>query len=160
MSTKEDKREIIGYCRVSTSSQREDLERQVSNVESYCYAKGYSFSIIKDLGSGLNYNKKGLNELLDKIMNDEVKLIVINYKDRLLRYGFELVEKICKKHNVEIEIINTTDDIPFQEELVNDVLEIITVYSAKLYGSRSHKNKKNLEECKKMFNLKNDNDLS
>lgn len=74
----------------------------------------------------------------------------MNYKDRLVRNGFELIEKVCRMHNVEIEIINLSEDNN-QNELVEDVLAIITVYSAKLYGSRSHKNKVINETNKKLF---------
>ena len=77
---------------MSSYKQKDDLERQIENVKTYMIAKGYSYDIITDIGSGINYNKKELNELIDLITNTEVKNIVILYKDRLLRFGFELVE--------------------------------------------------------------------
>ena len=77
---------------MSSYKQKDDLERQIENVKTYMIAKGYSFDIIADIGSGINNNKKGLNELIDLIINTEVEKIVILYKDRLLRFGFELVE--------------------------------------------------------------------
>lgn len=132
----------IGYCRVSSSDQKEDLTRQIDNVSQYCIARGYQFKIISDLGSGLNYNKKGLKELIELICSNSVERIVVNYKDRLIRFGFELIEQLCVIHKVEIEIINHTEDKSYEEELVEDVLSVITVFSAKLYGSRSHKAKK------------------
>lgn len=85
---KKDKK-IIGYCRVSSNKQKDDLETQIENVKTYMIAKGYSFDIISDIGSGINYNKKGLNQLIDMITNSEVDKIVILYKDRLLRFGFD-----------------------------------------------------------------------
>ena len=80
----------MGYCRVSSNKQKDDLERQIENVKTYMYAKGYSFEIVSDIGSGINYNKKGLNQLISMITSYEVDRIVILYKDRLLRFGYEL----------------------------------------------------------------------
>ena len=144
-------RYTVGYCRVSTYPQKDDLQRQIDCVSNYCIAKGYQFKIITDIGSGLNYKKPGLNKLLELICTGQIDRIVLNYKDRLVRNGFELIEKICKMHNVSIEIINLIEDNN-QNELVEDVLAIITVYSAKLYGSRSHKNKIITDTNKQLFN--------
>ena len=87
---------VVGYCRVSTPSQKDDLKTQVENVKTYMIAKGYQYEIIEDIGSGINYNKKGLKQLIDMINNQEVSKIVILYKDRLIRFGYELIlaEKI------------------------------------------------------------------
>lgn len=95
-----------------------------------------------DLGSGMNYRKKGLTQLLDAILDDRVGRLVITHKDRLLRFGAELVFAVCEAKNVEVVIINQGTDRTFEQELVEDVLEIVTVFSARLYGARSHKNKK------------------
>ena len=141
----------VGYCRVSTNTQQDDLECQIDNVSNYCIANGYQFKIIKDIGSELNYKKPGLTHLIELICTNQIDRIVINYKDRLVRNGFELIEQICRLHNVTIEIINLTENIN-TNELVEDVLSIITVYSAKLYGSRSHKNKVINDTNKKLFN--------
>lgn len=94
---------VIGYCRVSTPAQKDDLQTQVENVKSYMYAKGYKFEIITDVGSGINYKKKGLRELVNKINNHEVSTVVILYKDRLVRFGFELLEYLCEINGVNIE---------------------------------------------------------
>ena len=149
---KENKKLTIGYCRVSSSDQKEDLKKQVENVSSYCIANGYQFKIIEDLGSGLNYKKKGLRELLALIENREIERIVINYKDRLIRFGYEMLEEICKLNGVKIEVINHSEDKTYEEELVEDVLSIITLFSSKLYGSRSHKTKEITETNKQLFN--------
>jgi excisionase family DNA binding protein len=141
----------IGYCRVSSSDQKEDLERQVTTVSNYCSAKGYQFKIIQDLGSGLNYNKKGLKELISLVCEREIDRIVVNYKDRLIRYGYEIIEELCELNGVRIEVINHTDDKTYEQELVDDVLSIITVFSSKLYGSRSHMVKQIQEQSKEMF---------
>ena len=134
-------RPTVAYARVSSHDQKEDLQRQVHMLEIYCSSKGWSFSITKDLGSGMNYNKRGLKQLLEQIMNGQIGRLVITHKDRLLRFGAELVFSLCEVKNVEVVIINQGDEPSFEEELAKDVLEIITVFSARLYGSRSHKNK-------------------
>ncbi len=141
----------IGYCRVSSSDQKEDLKRQVDNVTNYCIANGYQFRLIEDLGSGLNYKKKGLKELLVLIESREVERIVVNYKDRLMRFGYEMLEEICRLNNVKIEVINHSEDKTYEEELVEDVLSIITVFSSRLYGSRSQKTRKIIKTNKQMF---------
>ena len=138
-------KKIIGYCRVSSQKQKDDLERQVDNVKTYMLAKGYSFEIITDIGSGINYNKKGLNKLLDMVSNNQVDKIVIMYKDRLVRFGYELLENICTKHNTTIEIIDNTERTE-EQELVEDLIQIITLFSCRLQGKRAHKSKKILKE--------------
>ena len=143
-------RMTVGYARVSTNEQKEDLKRQIQLIENYCSSHGYKFDIISDIGSGLNYNKKGIKQLIELIESDSIDRLVISYKDRLLRFGSEILFQMCDYHNVEVVIINSMDNT-FENELVDDVLSIITVYSAKLYGKRSHKNKKIIEENKKLF---------
>ncbi|WP_066636731.1 IS607 family transposase [Desulfolucanica intricata] len=143
----------IGYCRVSSGEQKADLARQVENVTQYCIAKGYQLQIITDIGSGLNYKKKGLKELLTLIQSNKVERVVINYKDRLIRFGYELLEQVCEFHGVAIEIINHTEDKTYEQELVEDIFSIIKVFSSRLYGSRSHKQKKIIEENKNLFTL-------
>ena len=142
MGDNSENRITIAYCRVSSSDQKEDLQRQIENVSQYCIANGYQFRVISDLGSGLNYKKKGLQELIELICSNSIERIVVNYKDRLIRFGVELIEQLCSIYNVKIEIINLTEDKSYEEELVEDVLSVITVFSAKLYGARSHKSKK------------------
>ena len=141
---KQEKR-TIGYARVSSNKQKDDLIRQVENLKTYMIARGYQFEIIEDIGSGINYNKKGLNKLINKITNREVDKIVILYKDRLLRFGFELIENLCKKYEVEIEIIDNTEKSE-EQELVEDLVQIITVFSCKLQGKRANKAKKMIKE--------------
>lgn len=138
-------KKTIGYCRVSSNKQKDDLERQIENVKTYMIAKGYSFEVVSDIGSGINYNKKGLNQLLGMIMNEEVERIVILYKDRLLCFGYELIENICSRYDVKIEIIDNTEKTE-EQELVEDMVQIVTVFSCKLQGKRANKAKKMIKE--------------
>lgn len=94
---------------MSSSKPKDDFERQIENVKTYMIAKGYSFEIISDIGSGINYNKKGLNQLIELIITSQVEKIVILYKDRLLRFGFELIENLCIQFSTTIEIIDNTE---------------------------------------------------
>jgi predicted site-specific integrase-resolvase len=141
-------RKTIAYARVSSHDQEEDLERQKQVLELYCAKQGWTFEVIADLGSGMNYNKKGLKRLLDEIIDGKVGRLVIAHKDRLLRFGAELVFAICEAKDVEVLIINKGIDTTFEEDLAKDVLEIITVFSARLYGSRSRKNQKLLDSVR------------
>jgi len=138
-------RKTIAYARVSSHDQKDDLERQKKVLEVYCATQGWSFEIVSDLGSGMNYRKKGLKKLLDDIVEQRVGRLVIAHKDRLLRFGAELVFAICEARGVEVVIINQGEDASFEEDLAKDVLEIITVFSARLYGARSRKNQKLLD---------------
>ena len=143
----------IAYARVSSHDQKDDLIRQVQVLELYCAKAGFNYEVIQDLGSGMNYYKKGLTELLNLILEGQVKRLILTHKDRLLRFGAELIFAICEAKEVEVIIINKGDEnIKFEEELAKDVLEIITVFSARLYGSRSKKNKKLLEDMQGAIN--------
>jgi predicted site-specific integrase-resolvase len=139
---------VIGYCRVSSSKQKEALERQIENVKTYLFSRGYQFKIISDIGSGINYDKKGLNELIKLILQDQVSKIVILYKDRLVRFGYELIKNICDYKSVTIEIIDNTDKSE-EEEVVEDLIQIITVFSCRLQGKRANKTKKMIKELLK-----------
>lgn len=136
---------VIGYCRVSSNKQKDDLERQVENMKLYLMAQGKPFEIITDIGSGINYKKKGLKELLKRISQNNVEKVVVLYKDRLLRFGFELVEYMASLYNCDIEIIDNTEKSE-QQELVEDLVQIITVFSCKLQGKRANKARRMVEE--------------
>ena len=148
-----DNLKTIAYARVSSHDQKDDLIRQVQVLELYCAKAGFNYEVIQDLGSGMNYYKKGLTRLLNLILEGQVKRLILTNKDRLLRFGEELVFAICEAKEVEVIIINKGDEnIKFEEELAKDVLEIITVFSARLYGSRSKKNKKLLDDMQDAIN--------
>lgn len=139
---------VIGYARVSSKKQSDDLDRQVNNLKLYLDNKYQTYEIITDIGSGINYTKKGLQLLIEKINKKEVDIIVVLYKDRLLRFGFELIEYFARINNVKIEVldkVNKTQD----EELVEDLIQIITVVSYKIQGKRKNKTKELLEDFSK-----------
>lgn len=136
---------VIGYCRVSSNKQKDDLERQIENMKLYLTAQGKPFEIISDIGSGINYKKKGLKELMKRISQNKVDKVVVFYKDRLLRFGFELVEYIASLYDCDIEIIDHTEKTE-QQELVEDLVQIITVFSCKLQGKRANKARKLVKE--------------
>ncbi len=135
----------VCYARVSSYDQKADLERQAALLETYCAAHGWSFLVIRDLGSGMNYRKKGLHQLLEMILERRMQRLVLTHKDRLLRFGAELVFTLCELRGIEVVVIHQGEQPSFEEELAQDVLEIITVFSARLYGSRSRKHRKLLD---------------
>jgi len=145
-----DHRTTLAYARASSHDQKNDLERQKQVLELYCSSQGWIFEVISDLGSGMNYHKKGLKRLLSDIIDGKAGRLVLTHKDRLLRFGAELIFALCEARSVEVVILNQGEDSSFEEELAKDVLEIITVFSARLYGSRSRKNQKLLEGVKKV----------
>lgn len=140
-----DTKHTLLYARVSSHDQKDDLARQVSALQQFATANGWSYVTLTDLGSGMNYRKKGLTSLISMILNQEIDRLVITHRDRLLRFGAELIFSICEMHNIEVVIINRDENTTFEEDLVADVLEIITVFSARLYGARSRKAKKLIE---------------
>ena len=138
-------RKLVGYVRVSSKKQEDDLNRQKENLESYLKQTNQEYEIVSDIGSGINYNKPGLKKLIEKINKKEVDEIVVLYKDRLLRYGFELVEYFASLNNVKIRVLDKINKIE-DEELVEDLVQIITVFSCKLQGKRANKAKKMIKE--------------
>ena len=145
-------RSTLCYARVSSHDQKEDLVRQSAVLESFCAAHGWTYEIIHDLGSGLNYHKKGLRKIIKSICFGAVQRLVVTHKDRLMRFGAELIFSLCESFGTEVVIINAKEDTTFEDDLVQDVLEIITVFSARLYGARSRKNKKLLDALSEAAN--------
>jgi predicted site-specific integrase-resolvase len=138
-----DSRESYIYCRVSTPSQKEDLERQVE----YLRNKYPDFKIIKDIGSGINFKRKGFNSIINSAIKGNLKTLVVTHRDRLCRFGFELIERIIKEFsNGEIMVLNSEKTSP-EKELVDDLISIVTVFSSRIYGLRSHSLKKKIKEA-------------
>lgn len=134
-----DSRKIVIYTRVSTRNQTDDLEKQVNFLQTYVNAKGLiADEVIRDYGSGLNYNRKEWNQLLGEVMENKVKMILVSHKDRFVRFGFDWFEKFCNKFNVEIVVVKN-DKLSPHEELVQDIVSILHVFSCRLYGLRKYK---------------------
>jgi predicted site-specific integrase-resolvase len=138
VTTPESKRECIIYARVSSHDQKEDLERQITFLQS----RYPGYRVVKDIGSGINFKRKGFNSILESAIRGDLETIVVTHKDRLCRFGFELIENIFRLNNGKIVVLNDEEKSPDQE-LVEDVLSIITVFTSKLYGRRSHQHKGN-----------------
>ena len=131
-------KENICYCRVSSQKQKEDLDRQI-NLMKQLYP---SHRIISDIGSGLNFKRKGLQELINMAIKNQLDEIVVAYKDRLARFGFELIENIVKTHsNGKIKILNKSEEKTPSEELTEDIIAIMNVYVAKVNGLRKYEKK-------------------
>ena len=136
-----EQRKIIGYVRVSSNTQKDDLERQIDMIKSYARDLNWNVEILKDIGSGLNEKRKNYKKLLKMVINREVEKVIITYSDRLTRFGFETLKEFFKSYGTEIIVINKKYRTP-QEELVEDLITIISHFAGKLYGMRSHKYKK------------------
>lgn len=146
---KTNKRKIC-YCRVSSSKQKEDLKRQID----YMKNRYPTYEVISDIGSGLNFNRKGLNEIIDSAIKGEIEIVVIGYKDRLARFGYELIEKLIKDYsNGEIKIENKKEEETPTEEISKDIIAIMNVYVAKMNGLRKYK-KEIVKEVEKGINKK------
>jgi putative resolvase len=125
----------VCYCRVSTHEQKEDLNRQVE----YLKTKYPTHEIIKDIGSGINFKRKGLLKIIDLAIKNKLDELVITYKDRLCRIGYDMLEHIMLTYSKTNIIVENKDIIPYEQKVTEDLIEIITVYSSKLYGHRSYK---------------------
>ena len=131
IDTENDTRQVVIYARVSTRDQKDDLQDQVSFLRQFCNARGVIVDqCIEDYGSGLNYNRKKWNQLLDEVMEQKIKTIIVTHKDRFIRFGYDWFEKFCMKFNTTI--VNN-------EELVQAIVSILHVFSCRLYGLRKYK---------------------
>lgn len=142
-------RYTLAYARVFTHSQKKELETQKELLTLYCSKQGYRYKLLSDIGSSLNYTKAGLNELIELICSGQIERLVLVHRNRLLRFGSEIIFKLCNIYDVKVEIINVGEELNPNEELAKDVLEIITLFSAKLYGRRSQKSLKMINDLKK-----------
>lgn len=132
----------LAYARVSHHSQKQDLKNQTSHLQSFCTSHGWNFELIQDLGSGVNYHKSGLRKLIQRICDGDVERLVMTNRDRLLRFGVDLVFALCENFQTEVVIMNVNSLEDFEDDIAEDILEIITVFSARLYGTRNDKNQK------------------
>lgn len=127
-------RATVLYARVSSRAQKPDLIKQVDFLQS----RYPGCEVVQDIGSGLNYKRKGFLALLERILSDDVGLVVIAHKDRLCRFGFDLIAWVCNRQKCEILVLNQTHLSP-EREMVEDILAIIHVFSCRLYGLRKYK---------------------
>jgi len=140
ISSKNQKKSYI-YARVSTRNQKDDLENQIEFLKQYTNAKGIIVDdCLTDIGSDMNYKRKKWNELLDMVMQDKVDNIYVSYKDRFVRFGFEWFEQLCKKHQTNLIVVNNEKTSP-EQEVVDDLIAIIHVFSCRVYGLRKYKKK-------------------
>jgi len=149
----------IIYARVSSSNQRGDLERQVQYLTQYCTARGYRVvDVLSDVASGLNTDRKGLLKLFNYVVNRQVDVVVVAYRDRLTRFGFEYLEYFFKQYGARIEVVYGEEPRDAHQELVEDLIAIVTSFAGKLYGARSHRKRKLVEGFKKLLEEAGRND--
>ena len=145
-----EKRKIVGYARVSSRTQKDDLGRQIELIKNCTKERGWEIEILKDIGSGLKEDRRSFQKLLKMVMNKEVSKVIVAYSDRLTRFGFKILEEFFRSYGTEIVVINHMEKSP-QEELVEDLITIISHFAGKLYSMRSHKYKKVVEGAKKLI---------
>ena len=145
-----EERKIVGYARVSSHTQKDDLERQIELIKNYAGERDWEIEILKDIGSGLKENRRNFQKLLKMVMNKEISKVVVAYPDRLTRFGFKTLEEFFKSYGTEIVVINREEKTP-QEELVEDLITVISHFAGKLYGMRSHKYRKVVEGAKQLI---------
>jgi len=139
---KTEKADTILYARVSTKKQEKYLENQIKRLEEFAKSKGYRYEIISEIASGINENRRGLRKLLNKIKRGEVKTVIIEYPDRLARFGYEYLKFFMETFGVKLIVINgkeETEDL--NKELAEDLIAIVTSFSARIYGARGGKKK-------------------
>jgi len=147
-----EERVVVGYARVSSTAQKDDLERQKQLIHSYAKDKGYDkIQILSDVGSGLNEKRKGFLKLLEMVAERKVSKVIVAYKDRLTRFGFETLKKLFQAFGTEIEVINSEEKA--QDELVEDLITVVSHFAGKLYGMRSHKYEEVVEGVKKLLSI-------
>ena len=134
-----DSRDVVIYARVSTRGQKDDLKNQTDFLRTFCNARGIIVDqCIEDYGSGINYNRKKWNDLLSQVMERKIKTIVVTHRDRFIRFGYEWFESFCEKFDTTILVVNNEELSP-QEEIVQDIISILHVFSCRLYGLRKYK---------------------
>jgi len=145
-----EERKIVGYARVSSHTQRDNLERQIEEISKYAKERGWNIEILKDIGSGLNEDRKNFQKLLKMVMNKEVSKVIVTYPDRLTRFGFKTLQQFFQSYGAEIIVINQEEKEP-REELVEDLITIVSHFAGKLYGMRGRKYKEVVENTKKLL---------
>lgn len=156
MKADKEKKTIV-YYRVSSSGQKDDMRNQKEALERFCIVNGYAVDDwMSDIGSGLNFNRKNFDSIMEMIERGEVNKLIIAHKDRFVRFGFEWFETFAKRHGTEIIIMNNESLSP-QEEMVKDLLSIVHCFSSRLYGLRRYKKK--IERVIKIDSDEDDNSI-
>ena len=139
---KTERADVILYARVSAKKQEEYLKNQMERLESFAREKGWNYEVISEIASGVNEKRRGLKKLLNKVRRGEVKKVVIEYPDRLARFGYEYLKFFLESFGVELVIVNGKDNEEDRHrELAEDLIAIVTSFAARVYGSRGGKKK-------------------
>ncbi len=136
---KDNRRKTICYARFSSHDQKNDLKTQSQRLKKYCQNNKIQSDLVTDLGSGINFRKPGLKKIIQGICSNQIGHIILVHRDRLVRFAFPLIQLLCEFYLVKLTVLEE-QSLTFQEEVVRDVIEIMTVCSARIYGKRSHQN--------------------
>jgi excisionase family DNA binding protein len=140
------------YARVSSPGQKGDLEGQVQYLKQYCSSRGYRVvDVLSDVASGLRADRKGLLRLLDYVVNRQVDVVVVTYRDRLTRFGLEYLEFFFRQYGVRVEAVLGEEPKEAHQELLEDLIEIVSSLAGKLYGLRSRRKRELVEGFKKLL---------
>ena len=134
----EPEKRVVVYCRVSSNSQREDLNNQEKYLSEFANGRGYVFDVVKEIGGGMNMNRPKFMEIVKGIINGSVGTLIVAHKDRLTRFGFDLIQNLADTYGCEI-IITDTESLSPQQEMVEDLMAIVHTYSCRLHGLRRYK---------------------
>lgn len=141
LGTSQGKRLVVVYCRVSSNGQKEDLQSQIAAMENYCLASGIAVDEwIHEVGGGMNFKRKQFLSLVDRISDGEIGRLIVAHKDRLVRFGFDLLDHMAKRNACTVEVVNQESLSP-PEEMTEDLLSIVHTFSCRLYGMRQYRRK-------------------
>jgi len=136
-------KKVVLYCRVSSPAQKDDLQSQVTALESFATGRGIVYETVQEIGGGMNLSRKKFMAIVTDIINGDIGTLVVAHKDRLARFGFELIENLCQQYGCELVVMNQESLSP-QQEMVEDLMSIIHTFSCRLYGLRKYKSKKEI----------------
>lgn len=145
---KDVERKCVIYCRVSSSKQKKDLDNQRKNIETYCVKNGVRISdVYSDIGSGINFDRKEFQRLVNDIVNHRISKVFITYKDRLSRISFDMFKNLFAEFNCEIVVLNYVEDSKtVEKEIFNEIISLIHCFAMRVYSSRRQKKLKCIEE--------------
>ncbi len=142
-----DLKRVAIYARVSGGTQRDDLERQVASLEDYVRKQfpQAEYVVVRDVASGLKEDRRGLGKLIEMARKRQIDAVVVAYRDRLTRFGFTYLEKLFEAYGVRVVVVFDQEPKDYYQELVEDLIAIVTSFASKIYGKRSHKYRKVVE---------------